>query len=146
TNEAKPSKVYLHILWRNSPKSKIKDFKLTTVTYGTASAPYLATRVLAEIGNRCQDQSIKDVIINDFYMDDLMTGSDSIEKSKKIVCLISMELEKVGMNLRKWISNEKEIIDTVENAGENKVLSIEETESVKTLGLQWEPFKDEFKF
>jgi len=33
-----------------------------------------------------------------------------------------------------------------QNAGENKTLGIEENESVKALGLQWEPFKDEFNF
>jgi len=76
--------------------------------------------------------------------DNLMTGSYSIKESKKIVKQGS--LEKVGLNLRKWISNHKEIIENVENAGDNKTLSIEENESVKALGLQWKPFKDEFKF
>jgi len=69
-------------------------------------------------------------------MDNLMTGSDSIKESKEIVNQVSLELEKVGMNLRKWISNHQEINVNVENDGENKTLSIEENESVKALGLQ----------
>jgi len=50
-NIAKSDK-YLHILCRDSPKNKIKDYILTTVTYGTALAPYLAKRALADIGDK----------------------------------------------------------------------------------------------
>lgn len=48
----------------------IRQYKLTTVTYGTASAPFLAVRTLMEIGNRCKDQKIAKRIKEDFYMDD----------------------------------------------------------------------------
>lgn len=34
------------IIWRNSPKEKLREYKLITVTYGTACAPYLAIRTL----------------------------------------------------------------------------------------------------
>jgi len=93
--------------------------------------------VLADIRDKCKDPLITGIIENDFYMDGLMTGSDSIKESKEIVKQVSLELEKVGMNLRKWILNHQEIIVNVENAGEKKTLGIEENESVKALLLQW---------
>jgi len=34
---------YQYILWRESSADIIKSYKLKSVTYGTASAPYLAT-------------------------------------------------------------------------------------------------------
>ncbi len=34
----------------------------------------------------------------------------------------------------------------VENSKDNKIVSIREDEFVKTLGIQWDPSKDEFKF
>ncbi|GBO38758.1 hypothetical protein AVEN_50334-1, partial [Araneus ventricosus] len=37
------------ILWKNSKSSPIKVYELRTVTYGTASAPYLATKVLQQL-------------------------------------------------------------------------------------------------
>ncbi|GFX35233.1 uncharacterized protein TNCV_100401 [Trichonephila clavipes] len=37
---------FQHIVWRESKDSPIREYKLCTVTYGTASAPYLATRCL----------------------------------------------------------------------------------------------------
>ncbi|XP_032569851.1 uncharacterized protein LOC116800206 [Drosophila sechellia] len=137
---------YQYILWRNSPKEKIKTYKLTTVTYGTASAPYLATRVLVDIADKCKNQVISAIIRNDFYMDDLMTGADSVEEANKLITLILHELQKVGFNLRKWISNNSKILTTVEDTGDNKVLNIIENECVKTLGLKWEPQNDLFKF
>ncbi len=77
---------YQYILWRENPQDKIKEFKLTTVTYGTAAAPFLAVRTLQEIGNiyRKTNENVHDVINNDFYMDDLMTGGHTIQECKKI--------------------------------------------------------------
>jgi len=49
--------------------------------------------------------SIKEIIKNDFYMDDFMTGANSIQESKENVENITIEQEKVVFNLRKWISS-----------------------------------------
>ena len=40
---------YQRIVWRNSPEDSIQDYRLTTVTYGTASAPFSATRCLKQL-------------------------------------------------------------------------------------------------
>jgi len=84
---------YQYILWRNSPKEKIKTYKLTTVTYGTASAPYLATRVLVDIADKCKNQVISAIIRNDFYMDDLMTGADSVEEPVLINTVLNDKID-----------------------------------------------------
>jgi len=55
-------------------------------------------------------------------------------------------LENLGFNLRKWISNVSEIVEASESTEENKILETRENESIKTLGLQWEPIEVEFKF
>ncbi|CAA9995276.1 unnamed protein product, partial [Nesidiocoris tenuis] len=39
----------LRIVWRFNPDSPIQDFNLCTVTYGTASAPWLANRVIKDL-------------------------------------------------------------------------------------------------
>jgi len=36
---------------------------------GTASAPYLATRVLVDIADKCQNIKISEIIRNDFCVD-----------------------------------------------------------------------------
>ncbi|XP_055623682.1 uncharacterized protein LOC129767088 [Toxorhynchites rutilus septentrionalis] len=39
----------LRILWRNKPNDPVDTYELRTVTYGTASAPFLATRCLRQL-------------------------------------------------------------------------------------------------
>ncbi|XP_054083397.1 uncharacterized protein LOC128920334 [Zeugodacus cucurbitae] len=138
---------YQYILWRENPQEKIKEFKLTTVTYGTAAAPFLAVRTLHEIGNiYCKDnKNVHDVIKNDFYMDDLMTGGHTIRDCKELREKLMQTLQCAGFHLRKWLSNNPEIIDEYTQEA-NEIIQIEETDSVKTLGLQWEPKRDLFKF
>ncbi|XP_037932546.1 uncharacterized protein LOC119674592 [Teleopsis dalmanni] len=42
---------YQRILWRENPTDIIEEFKLTTVTFGTASAPFSAIRTLQQIAD-----------------------------------------------------------------------------------------------
>ncbi|XP_025830880.1 uncharacterized protein LOC112904616 [Agrilus planipennis] len=44
---------YQRILWRRTPSCPIKHYVLNTMTYGTASAPYLATRCMSLFFNLC---------------------------------------------------------------------------------------------
>lgn len=93
--------LYQHILWRECKENPIKEYKLTTVTYGTASAPFLAVRALLYIADNCHSEELKDIIKEDFYMDDLITGADSIEKCRNIQHGVRYHLAKYGFNLRK---------------------------------------------
>jgi len=47
------------ILWRPINKESIATFELNTLTYGTASASFLATRCLAEFSNKLANQFLK---------------------------------------------------------------------------------------
>jgi hypothetical protein len=52
----------------------IQEYKLTTVTYGTASAPFLATRCLKKLAedNLVHHPKASQVLRRDFYVDDLL--------------------------------------------------------------------------
>jgi hypothetical protein len=74
------------ILWRYSSEEPIQEYKLTTVTYGTSSAPFLATRCLKALAddNKCQYPRAAEVLSNDFYVDDLLSGASTIEEATKM--------------------------------------------------------------
>lgn len=133
------------IIWRDDSSSPLKVYELNTVTYGTASAPFLATRCLKQIGIECSDKEVSEVIIHDFYVDDLLTGTDQLDKALSLRDKISQALASACMPLRKWKSNEPALLfDSQTQSPVN--LNIEGADLNKTLGLNWLTQSDELCF
>ncbi|KAK9686997.1 hypothetical protein QE152_g36780 [Popillia japonica] len=63
---------FQRIFWRDDPKRPVKCYELNTVTYGTASAPFLAIRCLHECANEnvAEYPAASEAIRNNFYVDD----------------------------------------------------------------------------
>ena len=95
------------ILWRDNPESEIKEYELLTVTFGTASAPYLAVRSLHQVAHdECRDKpEIEKIVLNNFYMDDLMTGAKNVDEAFQTYTELNTVLVKGGFQLQKWRSN-----------------------------------------
>ncbi|KAF2904410.1 hypothetical protein ILUMI_01765 [Ignelater luminosus] len=95
------------ILWRENEKDEIGNYRLTTVTYGTGSASFLATRALqqATVENSQRYPKSCDVILNDFYVADLISGANTVSEAQALESEISEILNGYGFNLRKWSSN-----------------------------------------
>lgn len=103
---------YHTVVWRNSPNEAIKEYQLNTVTFGTAAAPYLATRTLKQIAWDAEqtDPIGSAVIENDFYVDDLISGADSLQNAIVARDQVIKNLTKGGLTLRKWTSNSPEFL------------------------------------
>jgi len=91
------------ILWRYSSEEPIQESRLTAVTYGTSSAPFLATRCLKKLAddNKKQHPRADQVLSNDFYVDDLLSGTPSIEDASNMQKEMSSLLQTAGLTLRK---------------------------------------------
>ncbi|GFW10389.1 uncharacterized protein TNCV_5097401 [Trichonephila clavipes] len=91
------------ILWKNSKIAPTKVYELKTVTYGTMTAPYLATRVLQQLA---QDEE-KDlplasgVLLQDFYMDDCLSGASELSEFENLKSDLTQLLQRGGMSLHK---------------------------------------------
>ncbi|XP_059045790.1 uncharacterized protein LOC131841487 [Achroia grisella] len=131
------------ILWREDESLPIKTMQLNTVTYGTASASYLSTRCLWQIGEECTDDVIKTIIQRDFYVDDLITGSNDKKQLYYIQNSVAKELSKGCFKLRKYKSNLPDVIHSSSKFSQDN-LTISETSS--TLGLGWNPNNDTLHF
>ena len=72
------------VLWGDSPTDKLNVYKIRSVTFGTSSALYLATKCLQVIANKVADShpEISNVLKLDFYMDNPITGMDYLKKAK----------------------------------------------------------------
>lgn len=69
------------------------------------------------------------------YMDDLLTGSDSIEDGKLLAYEIDLLLRNGGFELRHWGSNSGAIQDMMR--GDGTTVDLGEDEETKILGLRW---------
>lgn len=139
------------IVWRDSKDQPLKFFELTTVTYGTASAPYLATRCLKKLGEDCAATHpvASEVIQHDFYVDDMLSGADSIEEAKTLVKQVKDVSDSAGFSLRKWNSNSSEVLRSIPKLlrDDRSILELDSSNAtVKTLGLRWNVSSDEFHF
>lgn len=137
---------YQCVLWRDSDSSDIYEYQLNTLTYGMSSAPYLATRALQQIAkDHMTDHPITcEAILRDFYMDDLLSGAESIEEAKNLKQTLSDLLLQYGFELRKWASNDKRIISSDES--EACPLPLPDMKDPRTLGLLWDPGTDTLSF
>ncbi|GFX91104.1 integrase catalytic domain-containing protein [Trichonephila clavipes] len=72
------------IMWKTSADAPVKTYKLATITYGTVSAPFLATRTLKALADeeKAEFPDAADVISKDSYMDDILSGESTLEGAK----------------------------------------------------------------
>jgi len=138
------------IVWRSSPNEPIRDYRLKTVTYGTASAPYLATRTLVQLSEDEENRFPLGAVVlkNDFYVDDLISGADSEEEAIDLHRQLDGLLKSGGFNLRKWASSSSTVLQaiTIGDQHDDKPFQFTKSETIKTLGIQWEPSTDQFSF
>lgn len=125
---------YQQIWWRSNPKDELKAWQLNVVTYGTASAPFQAQRVLKQLAhdevNNYPDVAAE--LEKKFYMDDYVSSHPDIIKAQTVKSRLSQLCQRGGFNLRKWKSNEPTLED-------GEALSSPVT---TVLGVQWNPAVD----
>ncbi|XP_012234562.1 uncharacterized protein [Linepithema humile] len=91
------------IIWRADINQPIQEYRLNTVTYGLALAPFLAIRALQQTGQDAQQDHpvASQVICRDFYVNDLLTDSDNLTKLQALKQEIIEILRSAGFKLAK---------------------------------------------
>lgn len=138
---------YQRILWRGDPASEVKVYELKTVTYGTTSASYLATRCLKHLAETYREAyptgSMR--VERDFYVDDLLTGADTIIEAKTARDEIITILRAGAFELSKWASNRPELLSSLNDKKEN-IVTINDGADSSVLGVQWNQSSDFLHF
>ncbi|XP_065093725.1 uncharacterized protein LOC135714319 [Ochlerotatus camptorhynchus] len=141
---------FLRIRFRKSPTDPISTYELQTVTYGTASAPFLATRTLQQIAldNGDQFPAAVEAVIHDFYVDDFLSGADDVESAIQLRQQVTEMLSAAGFPIKKWASNIPEVLQDVppEDLALKPLHDLQDEQAVSTLGLVWEPSSDVLRF
>ncbi|XP_036138905.1 uncharacterized protein LOC118644436 [Monomorium pharaonis] len=138
---------FQRILWRQDKSAELRTFELLTVTYGTASASYLATRCLTHLADHYSSEFPVDSLRlrRDFYVDDLLTGADTKSEALTIRDQIILLLRQGCMELSKWGSNCAELLENVNDLGE-RLVSFDKESNFLILGILWDREEDTFHF
>ncbi|XP_018376045.1 PREDICTED: uncharacterized protein LOC108769524 [Trachymyrmex cornetzi] len=141
---------FQRILWRFSPDEPVQEYHLNTVTYGQSCASYLAIRCLRQLASVELEHHplAARSLLNDTYVDDIITGADTIEDACILQGQLISLLAKGCFEAHKWCSNAIEALDGVPaNLREfNTNLSLSNSDVTRTLGLEWNPVSDELQF
>ncbi|XP_018407519.1 PREDICTED: uncharacterized protein LOC108783448 [Cyphomyrmex costatus] len=141
---------YQRILWRSSSSEAVQDYRLLTVTYGMACAPYLALRTIQQLtqDEGAQFPLAQSVLRNQIYVDDCIFGADDKPLARQIRNQLISLLQKGGFLLRKWASNCPTLLNDLpvneKSLSQGKILQSDE--SFKVLGVTWLPATDTFQF
>ncbi|KAJ8977812.1 hypothetical protein NQ317_000069 [Molorchus minor] len=140
---------FQRIVWRADPSEPLRHFNLNTVTYGTASASFLATRCLQQLAyeNKEKYPLASQIISEDMYVDDLLTGAHDLDSAKQLFKDLNSIMHSACLELRKWTSN-KPIIFENNKAQYSDIQNfiITGEQSCKTLGIMWNSLTDKFLY
>ncbi|XP_053691498.1 uncharacterized protein LOC128740013 [Sabethes cyaneus] len=132
----------------SSPEDPIASYQLQTVTYGTASAPYLATKTLQRLAKDAAERfpAAAGPVTDDFYVDDFLSGA--VKTALLLRREVSAMLESAGLPIKKWASNSLEVLEDIprEDQAIQPWYDLQDEQSVSTLGLVWEPRSDSLGF
>ena len=141
-------KDFHRILWRDHFKSyPAVSHDAMYIWNSIFCVNFHCTRSFKKVGDLCANKNLGHSIKVDFYVDDYLSGANSITEAKLKVAKVCEELEKYGMQLRKWASSHYEITTELseelrQNINTSKIMH--EDYKIKTLGISFKPNTDNF--
>nr|XP_049703740.1 uncharacterized protein LOC110383544 [Helicoverpa armigera] len=139
---------FQRVVWRFDQSEPIQRYKLLRLTFGTACAPYLAVKVLhrlAELESEKYPLAAR-ITKQCYYMDDLMTGSDTVNEAIKIYEEMNELMRNGGFELQKWSSNNDHFLEQIGKTELSDTQPIKLNDLIKVLGLSWNRKEDNFEY
>ncbi|XP_012275500.1 uncharacterized protein LOC105697081 [Orussus abietinus] len=98
-------RMFQRILWTDS-NGVVKTYGLNTLIFGLASAPFLAIHWIHQLTDdeKHRYPTAAKILQRDLYLDDLLTGADTIEDALEIRNEVIEMLRLEKLNLRQWAS------------------------------------------
>nr|XP_049699691.1 uncharacterized protein LOC110382053 [Helicoverpa armigera] len=141
---------FQRILWRPQSDQPLQHFRLLRVTFGTACAPYLAVKTLQRLADEEQARypTASSITKKDYYMDDLLTGCETLQEAKHIYNEMNKLMNSGGFELQKFSSNNQDLLTYIgeDNNSDNDSLKLKSTPIMKILGLKWHRNLDCFQY
>ena len=136
-------------VWRQNPDEPLQDFRMTRVTFGVSASSFAANMVVKQNTHDfvLQYPLAAKIVDSSFYVDDTLTGADSVKEAVEIRTQLQGLFSQAGSLLRKWNSSESAVLEHISpdllDSNSTYVISDPE-EYTKTLGLEWNTNMDHF--
>lgn len=136
-----------HRFLHKDEAGEITDYRMTRLTFGVTSSPFLATQVLRQLAQDYQHEypEASEIVRTAFYVDDVLTGAETISQAQQLRESLNLLLSKACMPLCKWRSNLKELLESIPDSLREMSdlhLSPEPGNALKTLGIHWSTEQD----
>ena len=136
-----PSDRDLHrFVWRSDPNHELQDYRMTRLTFGVHASSFIAN--MADKRNardHAMDYPLASKVVDEsFYVDDGLTGADSVEGAVKLQCELQNLFGKGGFTLRKWNSSDARVLNPLNAASvyiRSKITSAYRGERIYTLAV-----------
>ena len=136
-------------VWRCSKEEELKDYRMTRVTFGISASSFAANMAIKQNAiDLCSEFPLAAKVVHEsFYVDDCLTGADSVQDAIALQTQLQALLSCGGFLLRKWSSNAASVLHHLSQ----ELLEQQETHPIsdttnymKTLGLEWNTSLDKF--
>ena len=99
-------------VWRPEEGAPIQITRMKRLTFGVASSPFLATQILRQLAKDHYDDfpRASNILSNSFYVDDCLTGAETVEEAISLQHELYQLLMKAQMTLRMWRSSSAEVL------------------------------------
>jgi hypothetical protein len=156
---------FVQFLWYdlNSKEEKLITYRFLRVVFGLTSSPFLLNAMLRHHLSKYveKENAVVERIREDLYVDDLVSGGDSVGTAKEIYETSKAIMLEGGFELCKWVTNDPElqayISSTMGDKPDSQPLGEDltyvevmspnlVTPNQAVLGVAWDTITDEFVF
>ena len=116
-------------------KSNLEAYRFCRVLFGATPSPFLLNATIQYHLSQKDNWVARDLMEN-MYMDNVITGTDCDNKSLECYSLSRRYLQEAGMNLRQWTSNSEALNRKAQED------NIQAALTTKILGLTWNSTSD----
>ena len=137
-------------VWRRTPEEPLQDYRMIRVTFGVSASSFVANMSLKQnaLDFAVDYPQAAKVVEDSFYVDDGLTGANSIQDAIELHKQLQELFTKGGFLLRKWNSSEPAVLDHIPGDLEelNPTQQLPDPDQyTKTLGIEWNARQDHFR-
>jgi len=128
-------------LWND--QNRIRVMRFDRVPFGNRCSPFILNATIRNHLKKYDNDKVVMELEQNLYVDDWLTGADDEDEAAQMIQEADHIMKKASMNLTKWGSNSREVLDKALYELSDKC---EHLCNVKVLGLRWSPEEDCFMF